>query len=395
MLAAGPRVKSVRVAAPRIAPGRTVGQGAPPALGPRAMAGGKRLDHIDGMRGIAALLVVLQHSMQMVREGGSPMFDVLLMNINLGRLGVALFFLISGLVVPYSIRGDQPLRNFAISRFFRLYPAYWLSLAAFVVMGYFWLTPFGVPRVLANITMLQGLISQAWDVGPGYWTLFYELMFYFLCALLCVLKLLRNVTVNAAIVLVTVSLPLIPMALGPDAAGEVDGWEMPFLFGLFFLGMLLRRAFVEGDAAAMRWSAFLVLFTTPIAVLLGGALYAVPDNANQYLSPMALGTSMALPVPLFVLVLWLRPTPSRLLIYLGTISYSFYLFQDIGLLLLPKVLDPGEWGVIYVLAVLGLTVTIAALVYRFVEKPMQALGKRLTHRLSGPAETAALPAAAA
>lgn len=357
---------------------------------------GQRLQHIDGLRGIAALLVVLQHSMQMVREGGSQMFDAVLMNINLGRFGVALFFLISGLVVPFSIRGDKPLRNFAISRFFRLYPAYWLSLAVFVAIGYFWFAPFGAVRVLANITMLQGLIGQAWDVGPGYWTLFYELLFYFACASLYWLKLLHNVTVNAVIVLVTVSIPIIPMAMGPDiGSNEVDGWEMPFLLGLFFLGMLLRRAFIEGDAPAMRYAAFLVPLVILVAMLLGGSLYGVPANRNIYFSPIPLTTSMALPVLVFVLVLWLRPVPPRILLYLGSISYSVYLFQDVGLLLLPKVLPPAQWGVIYALAVVGLTVLIAAGVYRFVERPMQAVGRRLIHPARDPAEYAALPGKAA
>ena len=359
------------------------------------MAGGKRLDHVDGMRAIAALLVVLQHSMQMVHDGGSAMFDALLMNINLGRFGVLLFFLISGLVVPFSIRGDKPLRNFAISRFYRLYPAYWLSLTVYTAIGYFSAAPFDVWRVIANISMIQRILGQG-DVGPGYWTLFFEIQFYFLCAVLCWLKLLNRVTVIGAITLLMLALPIIPMLIGPDPGGtEVVGLDMFYFVGLFFLGMLLRRAFVEGDAAAMRWSAFLVPFTMPIAILLGGALYPVPDNVNQYFSTMALATSMALPVPVFVLILWLRPVPPRLLLYLGTISYSVYLFQDIGLLQLRALLPPGQVPIAYVLAVIGLTVLIAAGVYRFVEKPMQELGRKLTHRPSVPSEPAALPAAAA
>src|SRR4051794_26399249 len=49
-------------------------------------------------------------------------------HFNAGLLGVALFFLVSGFVIPFSLdRGS--LSRFVIRRIFRLYPVYWLSLA--------------------------------------------------------------------------------------------------------------------------------------------------------------------------------------------------------------------------------------------------------------------------
>ena len=47
---------------------------------------------------------------------------MLVQNVSLGRFGVALFFLISGFIVPFSIGGERPLFQFAVSRVFRLYP---------------------------------------------------------------------------------------------------------------------------------------------------------------------------------------------------------------------------------------------------------------------------------
>ena len=59
---------------------------------------------------------------------GSILRPAFLDLFNAGRFGVALFFLISGFVIPFSFKEPRPLLRFALSRFFRLYPAYWLSL---------------------------------------------------------------------------------------------------------------------------------------------------------------------------------------------------------------------------------------------------------------------------
>jgi peptidoglycan/LPS O-acetylase OafA/YrhL len=88
---------------------------------------------------------------------------------------------------------------------------------------------------------------------------------------------------------------------------------------------------------------------------------------------------MALPVLAFVGVLWLKPAPGRAAMYLGTISYSVYLFQDAALRFLPDVIAAGTYPLVYVLAVIGVTVGLASAVYRWIEQPMIAMGRRLTH----------------
>jgi peptidoglycan/LPS O-acetylase OafA/YrhL len=344
----------------------------------------QRLDHVHGLRGIAALAVVFQHACQMVREGGHTVFDPLLDTINLGRFGVVLFFLISGLVIPFSFKGARPLRNFVVSRLFRLYPAYWLSIPVLswvaAVKGY----PPGFATILGNLTMMQGFWG-GWNIGPGYWTLNYEMGFYVLCALLVALRLLGDPRVIGALVLVALVLALLPFASG---LGTIR--EMPFFIGIFLLGTLLRAAFADGSIAARRWALLLVPLAMATGIVLGGAFVPVPNNANVYFKPLALASSMSLPIAVFVAVLWLKPRPGRVAMYLGTISYSLYLFQDIGLHVLPHVLSPRDWPMTYMAAVFALTLVVAALVYRFVEAPMIAIGRRLAHPApAGPGKAAA------
>jgi peptidoglycan/LPS O-acetylase OafA/YrhL len=329
----------------------------------------QRLDHVHGLRGIAALVVVLQHAFQMVQDAGVRYFEPLLMSINLGRFGVVLFFLISGLVIPFSIRGPDPLRGFAIGRFFRLYPAYWLSIPVLAVVWTAKGHPPNLTMIAANVTMLQGFWGIP-DIGPGYWTLKFEVIFYVLCAVLCWRKLLDDVAFNAFAALACLVLALLPAALN---AGDV--LDTPFFVGMFLMGMLLRRGAL-GEKTP--WTTYaLVLLSAATGVVMGGVVSPVPANGNFYFAPLALATGMALPVLVFAWILWRKPTPPRALMYLGTISYSLYLFQDIGLHLLPFVIAPGRWPITYVLAVVGLSLVIAVIVERWLERPMIAVGRRI------------------
>ncbi len=345
----------------------------------------QQLDYIHGLRGFAAIIVVLQHALQMVHEGGVGWFDPLLMNLNLGRFGVVLFFLISGFVIPYSLRGARPVRDFLISRFLRLYPAYWVSLLALTVVADLTGHHPDVATFLSNITMLQGLWG-AENIGPGYWSLLYEMVFYGLCVALFAAGMLRTIWVNAAI-----AGGLLLVVLG-STLGELFDYEPVgiadrlFLTSLFFTGLMLRRATVDAEPVAWRWSLVLVPMTVAGGLAMGGTFTEMPSNANIYFSPIALSAAMALPVLFFALVLWTRPKVPTLLMYAGTISYSVYLFQDIGLHLLPLTLAPGSWPLTYIATVVTLTTVVAVLVYQFVERPALDLRRRWMARLNTAAD---------
>lgn len=337
----------------------------------------QRLDHIDGLRGIAAMAVIFQHATQFVQEAGVPYYRYLLESINMGRFGVVLFFLISGLVIPFSFRGERPLRNFVISRFFRLYPAYWLSIPLLGSLYMRYGVPLSADLVLANMTMLQGLWGGR-NIGNGYWTLAYEMIFYIACAFLFWSGKLADVACNGIAVAVSLVISLAPVVIAFQYGSAPNLTVAPFFISLFFLGMLLRRVFVDRCESARKWAIALVPLTMLVGLAMSGWLVSMPENGIVYLRPVPLAAGMILPVVVFILVLWLKPVPGRVLTYLATISYSLYLFQDIGLLLLRDVLAPGEWPIGYVLAVFGLTLVIASLVYRCIEHPMIQIGRALT-----------------
>lgn len=99
----------------------------------------KRLHFIDGMRGIAALGVVLFHlygNMKHELDNILPCFVKIIFSH--GFLGVPVFFVISEFAIAYSV-GDRRIdRKYAIyfmlKRFIRINPAYWASILFAIVL---------------------------------------------------------------------------------------------------------------------------------------------------------------------------------------------------------------------------------------------------------------------
>ena len=150
---------------------------------------------IDWMRGIAAMLVIYFHfDLHIIHrypdlpipKGTFTDYFVLGSYFDLGKYGVALFFLVSGFLIPATLAAPgATLRSYTIHRFFRLYPGYWVSLLAFVVVQFVFNGGMSVEwrDVAINATMLHKFVGIP-DVVGTYWTLQIELIFYALCALL-------------------------------------------------------------------------------------------------------------------------------------------------------------------------------------------------------------------
>ena len=128
----------------------------------------ERLRYIDALRAIAALLVVWLHAASTFSNASPETARAAAGSsaipgcIDVGHIGVVVFFLISGFVIPFSILPDRaaPVGSFVIKRILRIYPAYWLSvpLAALVVF-WIWGTPFATRELLINLTLLQDVFG--------------------------------------------------------------------------------------------------------------------------------------------------------------------------------------------------------------------------------------------
>ncbi|MHB8742782.1 MAG: acyltransferase family protein [Sulfuricaulis sp.] len=138
-----------------------------------------RILELDILRGCAALSVVLFHY--------TVRYDQLFGQVNgmrfhflFGQYGVQLFFMISGFVIFMTLDRTNHWMDFAVSRFSRLFPAYWLGVTmTFVVTSVVQLPnrQIGLADATINLSMLQSLFHVP-DVDGVYWTLILELCFY-------------------------------------------------------------------------------------------------------------------------------------------------------------------------------------------------------------------------
>lgn len=157
-----------------------------------------RLKFVDGLRGIAVLMVTFFHFYK-----NSP-YDETLTRIlphplawffEYGWLGVYIFFLISGFVIAHAINTDRVTPRYAaiflVRRSIRLDPPYWVTIASWITLT--WVSnlmlsdrslPYpSMPQLASHLFYLQNILGYG-DIVPVFWTLCLELQFYTIFILL-------------------------------------------------------------------------------------------------------------------------------------------------------------------------------------------------------------------
>ncbi|MFE0754187.1 acyltransferase family protein [Inquilinus sp. NPDC058860] len=340
-----------------------------------------RLTYIDSLRGIAALLVVLMHNIQPIATG--PVKTLIYDIVDPGKVGVVVFFAISGFVIPFSFsKGPAPLRRFAISRLFRLYPAYWLSMVGYLVLlAAAGATLPSLTTILANVTMIQAALGYPNVLGV-YWTLFIEALFYILCAAAFAVGLLRapRFTLCASVAWLTVA---IMFALARHFLERKVPVAIPLSLSIMFWGTLWREAIANCSEMHRRYAVWMLgvyVVVIPIVSLLAYDIdLGLEENWVRYL------ISYLAALAIFVALTTAIRLSGRFMVLLGAISYSLYLFHvhardAVELAFALADLRPSPLIAIPLSVLTALL--LAWLVFRLVERPMNALGHRLAEAVA-------------
>ena len=151
----------------------------------------RKIDNIQIARGLAALVVFLFHFHEIETIYSD---DVLTPSFfQFGRMGVDLFFVISGFLMIYIsghlAPGLDTARNFLIRRIFRIYPLYWfVTLSVLAVYFASDKTMFdgvvrGAPNILSSLLLVPDMQDPIIRAG---WTLLHEVYFYAVFAALLI-----------------------------------------------------------------------------------------------------------------------------------------------------------------------------------------------------------------
>lgn len=143
----------------------------------------QRLESIDGLRGIAAFLVVIGHYFTAFYGFNKVKLDLLTYKsyqilFPFSDIGFSLFFIISGFLIFATIEKNSA-KKFVVNRFSRLFPTYWLCVVLTTIVIYFLdENRNSIVQFFGNLTMFQRFLGIK-HIDGVYWTLEVELIFYF------------------------------------------------------------------------------------------------------------------------------------------------------------------------------------------------------------------------
>lgn len=338
-----------------------------------------RLGHrpeLDGLRGIAILLVLLHHA-------GIPV-------IHGGHIGVDIFFVLSGFLITallfqeYERYGRISLKNFYIRRLLRLTPA--LALLLTLLGAYTIAAKSGAELVKTGKAIVYTALylsdfALAFDFAKlgaleHTWSLAIEEHFYLLYPLALVLLLGKRMsrrTIFALFGILIIAITVHRTFLWGPSSQEVNRVFYGFdtrADGLL-IGCLLGLIASWGKLPSIKWflalPAALTLFFGGIFVSWDSALYAYG------LPVINLSTALVLAFALNVRTGFLA---NKTLVWIGTISYGLYLWHNLIFILVRERITESPWGIL----VLGSIVSVAcaALSFYLLEKPCLKLKERFT-----------------
>lgn len=300
-----------------------------------------RFHFLDGLRGVAAILVASLHPPAEIRQH---------LTTYSGHLAVDFFFCLSGFVIAFSydhrLRSAFPWRDFAVARVIRLYPMIFLGTAIGLIgVALNPLSPNSIHMVLPLPleiwhAFLSFLVLPAvffarpkdllYPVDPPMWSLFFEFAANFVFAAMVRLR-VASTAILIPLWIVSVAFMAFQRHLhgtfdfGYTVEGLAEGFArvaLSFLAGALvcrlYRGVRLPR--IHGTAAVLLSLGLTALF---LRILCDGSHLTVPairgfvEIGLLFPAIVFVGASLALPAAI-----------STLCSFLGEISYPLYLLHD-------------------------------------------------------------------
>lgn len=373
----------------------------------------QRIRELDGLRGLAVVLVVVWHYYVFLAGRTDDLgaaHEVLRGVATLGWSGVDLFFVLSGYLIGGLLLDHRHATNlfrvFYARRSCRIFPLYYLLVVVvFAGMlarpqpGSFWhfLWQHETP-LWAYVVHIQNFF-MAWRGRFDFeflnvsWSLAIEEQFYLILPVL-VWAVPRRTLVGVAVAVVALA-PLARLA-AHHALNEHAAYVLPFgrLDGLF-IGVLLAVA--RRTPAAAQWirqhthGVWAVAGLSGLA-LVGLVMHRLPEVVLPWTYPgtyVLVNTFWGAVMTLVAFELsprLMQLCRTRMLVGLGLVSYGIYLLHKPVFLLLANAcaaqLTPGGWLGPWRFAALAVAATTLAswVSWRWFERPLVTLGHRLRYR---------------
>ncbi|MFK7803262.1 MAG: acyltransferase family protein [Anaerolineae bacterium] len=340
-----------------------------------------RFHFIDNLRGVAAIAVTLSHLIWLLP------FPLTLFEY--GRLGVEIFFVISGFVMAYSLR-NQTINGRFFAKFFlrrsiRLDPPYWVALIIELIILVLWAAPLPDLRtLLLNLAYLQE-IFPVYSISSVAWTLCLELQFYLFFVLLLGFSRFIATRFNLSskwVHGIIFGIVAVLSMLGGISWGVHPIFEMLYIPGLFlpywhifFAGVLINWVLFKKAQPFVLW---VYLSIKLLLVFSSGATTYFP---NDDLSPLFSVLVSCVIYGVGLTSMLKSGMKSKVISYFGRISYSLYLLHvpiGVNLIYLVEGYFGGRARFMLPAAALAFLASVFAahFMYKYVEEPSVKLGIR-------------------
>lgn len=358
-----------------------------------------RLPSLTALRFVAAFLVFIFHVHYLgVFNNASVQKWYDFLTNSAGTIGVSFFFVLSGFVLTWAAKPTDTMGRFWRRRFFKIYPSHiavWLIIVAMLFASG---TTIRSGPAVANLFLVNSWVPQMdnliFAVNGVTWSLSTEIAFYLLFPFLILA--INKIPANrlwywaVGVAALALSVPLLSTTFLPDAPmfPVYDQFSWPqmwfaYQFPLvrcleFIVGILFARIVLSG-----RWGR-IGLGPAALGVL---AVYV----ASLWLPELwTFAAPYALPLGLLISAAATRdvagretPLARRPLVWLGEISYAFFLIH-LNVLNAAQAAFNGQWmgygafertswstpvAVLFLLGCLAVSIGLSWLLYRFVEVP--------------------------
>lgn len=317
------------------------------------------LHSLDMLRGLVALLVCLYH----LCEGFFPEEHPLRFTFSRGYLGVEIFFIISGFVIPYTMfKSEYQYKDagtFMLRRLARIEPPYWCSIALIFLGDYistffrFYkdkVISFDWKDLFFHILHLNDFLEKPWLRGI-YWSLAIEVQFYLVMAIIFPFINFKNKKISYLVLFLF-------------CMGRWLEWDHTvFYYGCHFvIGIILFNAYIEKISVKEMWMTLIISFAFTfwcfdlyhLSAVIGGVLF------------------------IYYFDYVVKP-----LVFLGKISYSFYLIHiQIGWVAMDALIRAYPEGnkIEYLFYSVALAILGSYFFYLIIEKPSHKLARNIVKK---------------